>query len=109
VRLSGPPLTPLGALGIASAPVVRGSVQVSGDGVATVLLADHQTTGGYPRLATMLSDDTDGFAQLRPRDRVTFRLVTPEKAIALARFRAQTLSAFLQHLARDSTRQGAGA
>ncbi|HHY01539.1 MAG TPA: hypothetical protein GX686_01530, partial [Paracoccus sp.] len=58
---------------------------VAGDGVATVLLADHQTTGGYPRIATVLDCDLDGFVQLRPRDRVSFRPVSAEQAISLAR------------------------
>ncbi len=39
----------MGALSIPSEPIVRGSVQVTGDGVPAVLLADHQTTGGYPK------------------------------------------------------------
>lgn len=85
VRLAGPLIAPGAALDMPSAPVVRGSVQVAGDGVATVLLADHQTTGGYPRIATVLDCDLDAFVQLRPRDRVVFRPVTPEAAIGIAR------------------------
>lgn len=85
VRLAGPLIAPQAALDMPSGPVVRGSVQVAGDGVATVLLADHQTTGGYPRIATVLDCDLDGFVQLRPRDRVSFRPVSAEQAISLAR------------------------
>lgn len=93
VRLAGPPLTPEGALSIPSAPVLRGSIQVAGDGVATVLLADHQTTGGYPRIATVVDADLDGFTQLRPRERVSFRAVSPEEAVAIARSRARARAA----------------
>ena len=50
---------------------------MAGDGVATVLLADHQTTGGYPKIVTVLDSDLDRFAQLRPGDAFRFRLVTP--------------------------------
>lgn len=89
VRLAGPLIAPEAALDMPSAPVMRGSVQVAGDGVATVLLADHQTTGGYPRIATVLDCDLDAFVQLRPRDRVIFRPVTPETAIAIARTAAE--------------------
>lgn len=85
VRLSGPVLPPAARLDMPSEPVARGSVQVAGDGVATVLLADHQTTGGYPKLATVLDCDLDRFAQLRPGDAFRFRLVTPEAAVAHAR------------------------
>ena len=79
VRLRGPALPPVGALSIPSEPIVRGSIQVSGDGVATVLLADHGTTGGYPKIATLLNDDVSGFAQNRPRDEVQFRSISPRK------------------------------
>jgi allophanate hydrolase len=85
VRLRGPLLRPAGALSIPSEPILRGSVQVAGDGVAAVLMADHGTTGGYPKIATVIGADLDGFAQLRPRDAVVFRSVTPEAAVGAAR------------------------
>lgn len=95
VRLRGPALVPQGALAIPSEPILRGSVQVSGDGVATVMLADHGTTGGYPKIATVVSDDLDGFAQLRPKDAVRFRLISPDHAVALARRGAKALRDYL--------------
>lgn len=98
VRLQGPVL-PHTALNIASEPILRGSVQVSGDGVATVLLADHQTTGGYPKIATMLADDVDGFVQMRPRDAVRFKAMTADKAVQMARFRARVFDAYLARMA----------
>lgn len=85
VRLSGPALAPRMRLDMPSEPVARGSVQVAGDGVATVLMADHQTTGGYPKIATVLDADLDRFAQLRPGDGFRFRLVSAEAAVADAR------------------------
>jgi allophanate hydrolase len=95
VRLRGPVLRPEGALSIPSEAILRGSVQVSGEGVATVLLADHQTTGGYPKIATILSDDLDGFVQLRPRDKVRFRFISAPEAVELARRRAKALRDYL--------------
>jgi allophanate hydrolase len=85
VRLRGPSLAPEGALSIPSEPILRGAIQVAGDGVPAVLLADHQTTGGYPKIATVVSAHLDGFAQLRPHDAVRFRAVSPAEAVALAR------------------------
>ena len=82
VRLAGPPLDLAVPLDMPSHGVLRGSVQVAGDGVATVLLADHQTTGGYPRIACVIDADIDRFAQLRPRDAVMFEAVTPQAAVA---------------------------
>ncbi len=99
VRLSGPLLTVNAALNMPSEAIVRGSIQVAGDGVATVLLADHQTTGGYPKIATVLSDDLDGFAQLRSGASVKFRAVTPQVAIEARRERQKVLGDYLKSLA----------
>lgn len=108
-RLKGPALPPRHALGIPSEPILRGSVQVSGDGVPTVLMADHQTTGGYPKIATVLDCDLDAFAQCRPRDRVGFLPVTPGQAVQIARaFRRQT-DAYLDALASADPRGRQGA
>ncbi|WP_377510802.1 biotin-dependent carboxyltransferase family protein [Octadecabacter sp. R77987] len=81
MRLNGPALALAGALSIPSEPIVRGSVQVSGDGVPTVLLADHQTTGGYPKIATVISPDTDRLAQYRSGQPVRFMAISSQRAI----------------------------
>ena len=85
VRLSGPLLELHEALAIASSPIVRGSIQVAGDGVATLLLADHQTTGGYPKIATVISADIDRVSQLRAGDTVRFRSIDASSAVHAAR------------------------
>ncbi|MEO6651482.1 MAG: biotin-dependent carboxyltransferase family protein [Ilumatobacteraceae bacterium] len=85
VRLAGPLLALDGSLSIPSEPIMRGSIQVAGDGVPTVLLADHQTTGGYPKIATVLSCDLDRFVQHRAGDAVRFEAVSPADAIVAAR------------------------
>ena len=99
-RLHGPSLLPEAALSIPSEPILRGSVQVSGDGVATVLLSDHQTTGGYPKIATVVSDDLDGFVQLRPKDAVRFQLTSPQDAVTIARQRARIFQGYLGRITR---------
>lgn len=101
VRLSGPPLPPNAALDMPSEPIMRGCIQVAGDGVATVLLADHQTTGGYPKIATILSDDLDGFVQLRSRSVVRFEPITPKAAIESLRTRGRVQQNYLQHLIQN--------
>lgn len=95
VRLTGPKVMSRNALGIPSEPILRGSVQVSGDGVPTVLMADHQTTGGYPKIATVLDCDLDAFAQCRPGDRIGFRAVSAETAINVARFSRRQVDGYL--------------
>lgn len=98
VRLRGPSLPPAATLDMPSEAIVRGSIQVAGDGVATVLLADHQTTGGYPKIATIVSDDLDGFVQLRSRSPVAFAAITPEAAIQSARTRRRAHERFMASL-----------
>ncbi|WP_415183266.1 biotin-dependent carboxyltransferase family protein [Phaeovulum sp.] len=99
VRLSGPPLSPVGALSIPSEPILRGSIQVTGDGVATILLADHQTTGGYPKIATIVSSELDGLVQLRARDQLRFIAIPPPEAVHRARHHAAKLRQYLATLA----------
>lgn len=98
MRLKGPPLTLSGALSIPSEPILRGAVQVSGDGVPTVLLADHGTTGGYPKIATVLAEDQDRLAQLRAGDSFRFQTVTPQQAVAIARQEAAARDSWLDAL-----------
>jgi allophanate hydrolase len=63
-------------------------------------MADHQTTGGYPKIATVIGADLDALAQLRPRDKVVFRAVTPEAALAATRIRAAVIAASLAGVTR---------
>lgn len=73
----------LGALSLVSDAVVAGDIQILGDGTPIVLLRDHQPTGGYPRIATVISADFDRLAQMRPGTEVRFEPVTLQKAHAL--------------------------
>jgi allophanate hydrolase subunit 2 len=84
VRLSGPRLEPEAALDMPSEPTAFGSIQVAGDGVPTVLLADHQTTGGYPKIATVVSDQVGDLVQHRSRSQISFRRVEPDAALQRA-------------------------
>lgn len=100
VRIAGPSIAPEGPLDMPSEPILRGSVQVAGDGVASVLLADHQTTGGYPKIATVLDCDTDRLVQLRPQDAIAFTPVTPDEAVRIARAVAEADAHHLAAIAR---------
>lgn len=99
MRLSGPEFQLSSALSIPSEPIVRGSVQVSGDGVPTILLADHQTTGGYPKIATITSVELDRLTQSRSGDRLKFKAVSPEEAIRQSRAYSEAKSAYLAQIA----------
>ena len=84
-RLTGPLLHQSGGANIVSDGVLPGSIQVPGDGVPIVLLRDCQTTGGYPKIATVISADLDQLAQIAPGGTVHFDSVTLDQAVAAAR------------------------
>lgn len=79
MRLSGPSLAPKAELSMPSEALLRGSVQVPGHGDPIILLADHQTTGGYPKIATVITADQDRITQARARDQIRFAAVTPDQ------------------------------
>ena len=85
MQLTGPKLELKSALSIPSEPVVKGSIQVSGDGIPTILLADHQTTGGYPKIATIISSDINRLVQLRSNQNVEFILINSNEALQKTR------------------------
>jgi biotin-dependent carboxylase-like uncharacterized protein len=72
-------------LSLVSDAVVPGDIQILGDGTPIVLMRDHQPTGGYPRIATIISADLDRFAQMRPGTAIAFRSVSVEHAHRLMR------------------------
>ncbi|MEO6394929.1 MAG: biotin-dependent carboxyltransferase family protein [Devosia sp.] len=65
-------------LSLVSDAIVPGDIQILGNGTPTVLMRDHQPTGGYPRIATIVSADLDRFAQMRPGTEVRFQPVSLE-------------------------------
>ncbi len=98
MRLKGVPLVPCDALSIPSEALVRGSVQVPGHGDPLILLADHQTTGGYPKVATVITADIDRVAQARPEDRIRFRAVSPGDAVLATRAAHRAAERFMDDL-----------
>ena len=93
-RLTGPPIRHAKGYNIVSDGIVAGSVQVPG-GEPIVLMADRQTTGGYPKIATVISADLRVLAQRRPSQAVRFAAIDVRAAQRLARERAQTMAALL--------------
>ncbi|MBU0697605.1 MAG: allophanate hydrolase subunit 2 family protein, partial [Bacteroidetes bacterium] len=63
-----------------STAVVPGTIQVSGDGSLILLMADCQTTGGYPRIAKVAEVDLSICAQLKPGDHLHFEIITLKEA-----------------------------
>jgi antagonist of KipI len=79
-RLEGPTLTLGEPLEMISEGVAFGTVQLPPGGALIVLMADRQTTGGYPRLLEVASADREVLAQARPGTRVRFREVSLAEA-----------------------------
>jgi antagonist of KipI len=71
--------------------VPLGAIQVPPDGQPIILFVEHQTTGGYPKPANVISADFWRLGQLRPRDEVSFERVTIEQALSLLRAQEQWL------------------
>lgn len=63
-----------------SEAVSFGTIQVPSDGNPIVLLADRQTTGGYPKIAQIVSVDLSLMAQAKPGDKLRFEFITHEEA-----------------------------
>jgi antagonist of KipI len=98
-RLSGPPLGRPQAEEILSGPTCLGSVQVPPSGVPIALMADHQTTGGYPRIAEIASADVARLAQLAPGGKVHFAKCSLEMAGELRRDARARLESALRGIA----------
>ena len=75
-RLKGPPIEHKAGADILTDATPPGSIQVPGDGMPIILLADGQTTGGYSKIAVVTSVDQDLLAQAKPGDKVRFQRVT---------------------------------
>jgi biotin-dependent carboxylase-like uncharacterized protein len=94
LRLDGPTIEhgPKG-YNIVSDGIATGAVQVPGAGEPIILLRDRQTTGGYPKIATVVGADLDRLAQLPAGSLVRFKALTRQEAVATARARAAQLAA----------------
>ena len=84
-RLEGPIITHLHGHNIVSDGTVRGSIQVPGNGAPIVLMPDRGTTGGYPKIATVISADFGRFAQTPAGTSFRFKAVSMKEAQAEAK------------------------
>jgi allophanate hydrolase subunit 2 len=79
-RFSGPPIEHGDGADIISDGIPLGGVQVPADGQPIIMLMDRQTTGGYTKIATVISVDIGKLAQAKPGDKVRFKKVSEEEA-----------------------------
>ena len=92
MRLAGAALEHSDGFNIVSDGIAPGSIQVPGNGLPIVLLADRQTTGGYPKIATVIAADLPALGRLAPGARVAFAAVSVAEAEAAHRQLAACLA-----------------
>ncbi|MDZ7710290.1 MAG: biotin-dependent carboxyltransferase family protein [Roseovarius sp.] len=91
-------------LTVLSEAIVPGDIQITGDGAPFVLMAECQTTGGYPRIGAVLPCDLPRVAQAAPGTALRLRFVPPDEALAAERRAAEARAGLrrrLRHLTRD--------
>ena len=79
-RLNGTPLNLLAQTSIISSAVDAGTIQLLPDGQLIVLMADYQTTGGYPRIGSVIKADIPKLAQLNAGQSFNFKIVSIKEA-----------------------------
>ncbi|HEU0122845.1 MAG TPA: biotin-dependent carboxyltransferase family protein [Bryobacteraceae bacterium] len=85
LRLTGEPIVSSHDGQMVTEGVALGAIQVPAGGQPILLFVDQQTTGGYPKIANVITADLPSVGQLRPRDRIRFQFVSPEEALAALR------------------------
>ena len=100
-RLAGPMLARAESFEILSEPACLGTVQVPANGLPIALMADRQTTGGYPKIAEIAAADVPRLAQLAPGGAVRFARCSLEQARELRRVLRQRVESALRSLAWD--------
>jgi antagonist of KipI len=84
-RLEGPVLQHANGADILSDATPMGSLQIPASGLPILLMADRQTTGGYPKIATVITADLPVVGQLAPGDWIEFVACTRSDAIEAAK------------------------
>ncbi|MBA9025902.1 5-oxoprolinase subunit C family protein [Peribacillus huizhouensis] len=80
-RMEGPPLSLAKEFELLSEGVTYGTIQVPPDGNPIILMADRQTTGGYPKIGQIISADLPSMGQLQPNAKIHFKEISHEEAV----------------------------
>ena len=86
MRLKGPILDNNKETNIRSEGLIKGVIQVPADGNPIIMLSDHGTIGGYPKIGVVISADYDKLVQLPPNAKIKFKLVDLNEAEKLFKF-----------------------
>lgn len=102
-HLEGPIIKHPGGHNIVSDGTVNGSIQVPGSGAPIVLLMDRGTTGGYPKIATVITADLGRLAQIPAGTHVRFKAVSLPEAQTEAKKFSELLRSLPNHLRETDT------
>ena len=80
IRLKGPKIENKVITNLKSEGLVKGVIQIPADGNPMIMLSDHGTIGGYPKIATVITGDLDNVGQLTPGTNIRFKEVSLEEA-----------------------------
>ena len=86
MRLNGPTLKNNHKSNIKSEGLIKGAIQVPTDGDPIIMLSDHGTIGGYPKIGVVISADYDKLVQLPPNSKIKFKLVELNEAEKIYKF-----------------------
>ena len=80
IRLDGPKIENIKYTNIKSEGLVKGTIQITPDGDPIVMLSDHGTIGGYPKIGVVISADYDKLVQIPPGSKIKFKEINLKDA-----------------------------
>jgi biotin-dependent carboxylase-like uncharacterized protein len=96
MRLKGHQIQNQKTANIKSEAIIKGAIQVPADGQPIILLTDHQTIGGYPKIAVVASADYEDLVQLPPRSKINFKKINLREAKISLELKQKTLENILE-------------
>ena len=94
IRLEGEPIENKNGVDIISDGIVEGSIQIPASGTPIIMMADRQTTGGYAKIATVITVDLPLVAQARPGTVIRFKRVDNKEAVKALQKRTKLLQKY---------------
>lgn len=106
-RLEGEPIKRRDAKDMITDGIVFGSIQIPPNGQPIVMMADHQTTGGYPKIATVISADLPILAQCTPGMKIRFCITSVAEAQTIYTEYVKKLAVRLEEIRHSAVKQSA--
>lgn len=103
IKLDGAPVESIDGVDIISDGIVAGSVQIPSAGKPIIMMADRQTTGGYAKIATVITSDLPLLAQLRPGGTLRFKKVDLQYAVKRIKVDKKALKKLQTNILRADT------